>query len=194
MHSESVARKWLCCSALLVLLCQLIPESLQYDRQAPVEFWRFYTSHFVHWDVNHLCWDLLLYISLSLLVIKEDARVFVLNLLVCPWVISAVMWIVEPEMLYYRGISGLDAALFSSLAILWVKNKNKVLAVIGIFQLVLMLAKIIYELKTAQTIFTSSQSYIVVPWAHLVGAITGCMIAFMQSEKLAPTQISIRVE
>ncbi len=193
MSLEPVEKKWFYCSALLALLCQLEPEFLQYDRQSPLEFWRLYTAHFVHWDLNHLCWDLLLYISIGLLLIKEDPRVFGVNLFLSPILISMTLWIAEPEMLYYRGISGLDAALFTSLAILWINKGDTVFIWLGILQLVLISSKILYELNTHETLFTDSQSYVVIPTAHLAGALSACIITLCRLKKTGTSKFGLRV-
>lgn len=192
MNSKPANSYWLWCPALLVLLFQLVPDFVQYDRQAPFEFWRFYTSHFVHWDLNHLLWDLLLFIVLAYMLIKEDYQLFKLNLFIAPWVISLVLFITQPNMLYYRGISGLDAALFTSLACLWIKKGNNTFRIIGIIQLVLLSAKIIFEFISHEAVFASSQTFVVMPWAHLAGALSASFLVQCKASLLAIEKITFK--
>jgi len=186
MSSEPAKYKWLFISALLVLAAQLIPEVLEYDRQNPGQFWRFFTSHFVHWNLNHLCWDLLLFLVLGYLLIKEDHKIFQLNLIICPWIISLLLWVIEPNMRYYRGISGIDAALYTSLACIWLKSDDKFLNLVGLIQLILISAKIIYEFTSQEAFFADSSTYKVMPWAHLGGVLCSYFTVFFIQKKESP--------
>lgn len=110
--------------------------------------------------------------------------------------IPLAVWLVLPEITIYRGLSGIDSALFILLALTVVREQHKqqewvllagVIAVLGGF-----VAKITYEMITGETVFVDSAGVMTpVPLAHIVGAITGAL-AWMMPTSLAwtPRQVN----
>ena len=160
---------------LLVLFLQFQAEVFQYERHSS-EYWRFFTAHFTHWDWNHLCWDLLIFIILGKMLIDESLKTFYVIILLSPWLISALMWISAAEMQYYRGISGIDSALFCALACFYIRKSEQRIKLCGVLMLLLLGAKIIYEFVNTQALFVDTQSYYLMPWAHLGGALCGLLV------------------
>ncbi|KKK78569.1 hypothetical protein LCGC14_2842260 [marine sediment metagenome] len=105
-------------AACLVMAFPSLADWLQYDRRAVVEgqLWRIATCHLTHWSLDHLFWDA---IALGFLgfVIEQDKRrrlltciglsAVLIPLAVCAWL---------PELSTYRGLSGIDSAVFMLLA------------------------------------------------------------------------------
>src|SRR5262249_40581548 len=105
----------------LAVAASLLPGAaawLQYDRVAisDGELWRVVTGHFVHWSGEHLFWDVLALGVLGWLCEQEAPRRFLACLAVSAVAIPAILWFAEPRMAAYRGLSGLDSALFAMLA------------------------------------------------------------------------------
>lgn len=165
--------------ALMAVITTLIPglgEILAWRRDLPW-FSRLpgvLTGHLVHWSIDHLIWDLVAFFALSTAAIAlAPGRVvpcLFFSALMIPLEIS---WL-RPELMSYRGLSGLDAALFGLvLSILWQGNKTEKalsgVAFAGFF------AKVIYELVTGDTWFVnrSEGDFIPAVSAHLVGGACG---------------------
>src|SRR6266436_3840904 len=68
--------------AIVVSLIPGIAPWLQYDRVAVAhgEFWRLFTSHFVHWSQEHLFWDALALGALGWMCEREGVARFVVTI------------------------------------------------------------------------------------------------------------------
>lgn len=87
----------------------------------------------------------------------------------------------SPELSYYRGLSGLDSALFVLLAVLVIRMYRKqdrlatLAAKVGLGAFAL---KTAYECATSAIIFVQPESsFTPVPIAHLVGGMIGLVVA-----------------
>jgi rhomboid family GlyGly-CTERM serine protease len=175
---------------LALLLCSLaaffspqLSTALQWDREAIAagEIWRVITGHFVHWDGEHLFWDAAMFAVLGCLLEIRYRRAFLACLGSAALAISAAIWIFQPELATYRGLSGLDTALFAMLAAdLLLESRRgaeRSLRAVALPALLLigLLAKIAYEFIAGTTIFVdaAASGFTPVPLAHLVGALAG---------------------
>jgi hypothetical protein len=97
--------------------------------------------------------------------------------------ISIAVLFLLPEMGIYRGLSGLDSAFFSLLAVTILRQKlsERNWLWVGIVGLVFLgfLGKTAYELATGLTLFVDSHAagMVPVPLAHVAGAAVGCLSA-----------------
>ncbi len=97
--------------------------------------------------------------------------------------ISLAVLAVHPNLDTYRGLSGLDTALFTLAAtLLWRdarRNHDRALAAVAKWSLGALVAKTIYELATGATLFVNSPAagFIPLASAHAVGAIVGILAA-----------------
>jgi rhomboid family GlyGly-CTERM serine protease len=96
-----------------------VGEVLQYDRAAMLDgqWWRALTGHMVHWSGEHLFWDVAMFAVLGWVLERRGARQFALAGVAAAGTISGVLWFAQPEMPTYRGLSGVDTALFAMLAV-----------------------------------------------------------------------------
>ncbi len=152
----------------------LVPSSgpyLEYNRSAIAtgEVWRLVTGHLVHYSFDHFFWDAITLVLLGL----ASERFGVSRLLAClaasALVISASIWFCLPSIATYRGLSGVDSALFALL----VTASGR--TTIGIMCLVGFLLKTLYEVTTGQTVFVTNlgSGAVAIPLAHLAGAAAG---------------------
>lgn len=167
--------------AVAVSLLPGVAEWLQYDRQAVAQgaVWRLVTSHFVHWSGEHLLWDVLALGVLGQICEQDGTKWLLVCVTVSAMVISLSLWIAEPQMLTYRGLSGIDSALFAMLAVrigqAAVINKNWMrLGLAGVVSAGFV-AKMVFELLTGDTLFVDSSTagMVPVPLAHVVGSLVG---------------------
>ncbi len=172
--------------ALAVSISPQMTSWFQFDREAlqQGEVWRTVTGHLTHWSAAHFFWDILVFLVLAGTIEWFSRR----RLLACfatgSLVISLLVFALLPEMIYYRGLSGIDSGLFMLLLILLYRrnatgkslvHKSPYL-LLGLF----FIGKSVFELKTAQTLFVpSADLFIPVPMAHLGGALVGAVIGML---------------
>ncbi len=172
-------------SAIVVSIFPQLTSWLQYDRTAILggEIWRVFTGHITHWSQSHLFWDVLVFMVLAGIAEWFSRRRFLLCMAVSSLVITMLNLVLLPEMIFYRGLSGLDSAMFMLLLAMFyrrnksIKNRQKMLyALLAL----LFCGKSAYELATGQTMFVQSSGlFTPVPLAHLGGALVGGLAGFL---------------
>jgi rhomboid family GlyGly-CTERM serine protease len=186
---RNIVSRWYAIIALGLIapLLHFLPDvsaALQYDRSAVAagQFWRLLTCHWPHWSADHLLWSGGTFAVLVLVC----RRLYPRQLLPCvllsaPLVTGAVMF--GTDLQTYRGLSGIDTALFTLLAIQILRENladhRRVPAAAAGVLLLTLTAKIIYESITRGTLFVSADPSIMtpVPLAHFAGAVAGAIIA-----------------
>ena len=151
---------------------------LQYDRDRieSGEIWRLLTSHWTHWSVEHLLWDAAMFMVLLFVYIRRNPKRVGIMLGTSSIAIPLGIYLLQPGLIYYRGLSGLDAALFACIAVQMAKNvmergtpSKKVLVSLLLLGLGL---KIAFEAVTGQAVFVAhmAPNIVVIPLAHIIGA------------------------
>jgi rhomboid family GlyGly-CTERM serine protease len=168
--------------ATVAIVSQFLPGAaawLQYDRTAIAhgELWRHFTAHFVHFDVNHLGWDVavLLIAGTACERYSRTACATALGLSIAT--VTPMLWVCQPHFEYYRGLSGLDCSLIGLIAGSLFQTRNPLATASGTLVLSVFSLKCGIEIMTAQTVFASGTSYVPVPLAHLSGMICGLAAA-----------------
>ena len=154
---------------------------LQYDRGliAHGEVWRLLTSHWTHWNGQHLGWDLVAFCVLLLFSMRINRSRTVMVVLAASVLIPAAVWLFLPGMNCYRGLSGLGSALltFVGLSAMKASRARRDLSTHRLVLLTLIgfAMKIAFELITGRTLFVQSMGpgIVGVPLAHLVGGAVG---------------------
>lgn len=171
-------------TACLIFLSSHVTELLQFDRTSikTGELWRLATGHFTHWNTEHLVWDVIPFVGLGAVCEKFNRKGFAATLFAACLLISYAVWAFLPEMTTYRGISGIDSALFLYAAT-WIFIENIRIrqwksVTIATLASIAFISKITYETITKSTVFVqSTQLFSPVPIAHLIGGITGVLFA-----------------
>jgi rhomboid family GlyGly-CTERM serine protease len=167
-----------------------IGELLQYDRQAIAagQLWRVVTGHAVHFGLEHFVWDAAVFVVLFVLCWRIEPRRCLVSLAVATLAIPGVLFVVQPGLATYRGLSGLDSALYVTGALalggrLWSEGRRSV-GIAAFASVAALAAKVAYELATGQTLFVDAASvgFEPVPLAHVTGALAG-MVAFIAHEQ-----------
>jgi rhomboid family GlyGly-CTERM serine protease len=167
--------------AALILLLPAVVAPLQYDRAAIAdgEVWRLFSGHWVHSSFDHFFWDVLAFGCLGAACELRDRRQFLVCVVVSAIAISLTIWLVLPEMSVYRGLSGIDSALFGLLFVellrdgIRARRRDQV-----VFAAVCFLAfafKISFELIAGRNVFVEASGFgwVGVPLAHIAGASVG---------------------
>ena len=176
-------------SAVVVSLLPGLTAALEYDRLRITggEVWRLVTCHWTHWSADHLLLDAMVLTTLGVACTLYCGRRWLACVAASAVLIPAAVWILLPHMVLYRGLSGIDAALYALLAVSmlrqevvagrWRAASLPALAVVGLA------AKICYEMATGQAAFVDSAGagFIPVPLAHAVGGAVGVAVGLLPS-------------
>jgi rhomboid family GlyGly-CTERM serine protease len=173
-------------SALLIAALPALGNLLQLDRAALAagDLWRLATCHLTHWNVEHLIWDLLMFIVLGAACELRNPQRMRCCVATAAAAVTVLVLLCFPEIETYRGLSGIDTALFVLLAVEIVRDAlrdgNRLLTLAAGGLLVGFMAKTIYEATTRQTIFVDQAAAGFVPlvWDHLVAGGIGAIAAF----------------
>lgn len=108
--------------ALAALVIQLIPaarEPFIYDRAAVAagQLWRLWTGHLVHFGWPHFIADMGLLLALGYALGRRHPRFVWSSFVVLPPVITLGVFVLEPEMNRYAGLSAVDLSLLLYLAL-----------------------------------------------------------------------------
>jgi rhomboid family GlyGly-CTERM serine protease len=155
-----------------------VAELLQYERHAvdAGEWWRVLTSHFVHWSVDQAIWDALTFAALASIAIRRWPSRFGAAVIASAIAIPLTIHFAMPQVMTYRGLSGLGSALFALIAtrMLMTRRNPFVVACAAAFAI-----KITYEFVSGDTLFVQSlgPGVVALPIAHVIGAICGVLAA-----------------
>ena len=168
-----------CCLVAISVAIHFLPPafatSLQFDRAAleAGQWWRWFTSHLTHFGANHLVWDAAVLRVLGTACEFRSRWRTAITLGLASLTVSAAVYLWQPEFALYRGLSGLDCALFGMFAAGLLLRKDPIARILGAGAIVAMIAKCLFEFGTGSTAFASGVGYAPVPLAHLVGFLAG---------------------
>lgn len=161
----------------LFLLAGPAPDLLVFDRQAIAEgqAWRLVTGHLTHSDGSHLAMNLL---GLGLLGVLFERHSPNWGLLfgISAGVIDASLWLFQPGLEKYCGLSGvLYGLLAAGLVACWHENRARwILSIVALAGA----AKLLLEIGDAQLL--DHTAWPPLPASHLAGAAAGLAVAFMK--------------
>jgi len=161
-------------------------DQLAFDRTTIVagEFWRLLTGHLTHWNGDHLTWDLLMFAVLGAMIERRSRWSLIAIVLAAAGSISAAVWLAQPQITQYRGLSGVDSALFTYVVAMLLtdaRRSKQSLATAGILAVVAgFVGKLVWELSTGTTLFVDSAAanFTPLPLAHVVGGAVGLLTWF----------------
>jgi len=168
--------------SLFVVALGFAPESLELGLevapgQSPAIF-NWLTGHFVHWNTEHLIWDLAVFVVFGLILERHSVWLFLAAVLFSAAAISTSLLLFPPDFSIYKGLSGVDSALYVAVLMMEYHKANprvrwvRPACAIGLGGFG---AKLMYEVILGQTVFVSNlgTGVVPVPSAHLVGGIVG---------------------
>ncbi len=185
-------------AAILVFVWPRLTRLLQLDRSAILggECWRVLTCQWTHWNLSHIAWDALMFLVLGILCERMCRTTFVACVAVSAVSIPIAAGIALPQMHYYRGLSGVDSALFVLLAVQLIRvngSSDRAMAISAALGLGAFVLKTVYECVTGSIIFVHPEStFVAVPLAHVVGAGIGLVIA--SQRRWGPQTLHVRVQ
>jgi len=176
---------------LLALACALLGagEPLQYDRVAVHggEVWRFATASLVHWSWDQLIWDAIAFAALGFVAAKAWPVRFHLAAVASAIAIPVIVHVAVPNVMTYRGLSGIDSALFALVALRLAKQTRSPMFLLCLGGFVL---KVGFEVATGSTLFVRelAPGVTAMPLAHVIGGAIGILAALLPELRLQRPQ------
>lgn len=146
------------------------------------EWRRIFTGHATHWSADHLGWDLFMFVVLGAVLERRKRGRFVGLLVGSAAAISASVFLLQPEIDSYRGLSGVDSALFVAVCMDLIADARRngkaaghnacLPSIAAALLLVAFVGKTIFEYATGDTLFVASSTagFTPLPLAHVAGA------------------------
>jgi len=189
MFTTSTARRFigalpsllLAAMALVIARWPAMEQSWQFDRTRILagQWYRLLLCHVTHFGVSHLVWDVAVLLGLGSAASLVDGKKTWVAILLSMAAIPILILVGQPSLQTYRGLSGIDCALFALLAMLLLdqslRDGRRMAARIVGLGLIGFIAKTGYEFLTGHTLFVdqSAGAFVPVPLAHAVGAVCG---------------------
>ena len=186
------ARHWLVPVVIMTLAVVIAAfgaaatERLKYDRLAIIdgEYWRLLSGHFAHLGPEHLLLNLAGLVLVWLLVGRQytTPQWFIVTAFSLV-VISLGFWFLDPNLIWYVGLSGLLHGLLIAGAIRGIKTQP----VESIIMIVAVAAKLIYEQFIGPLPGSEATAGgAVITNAHLYGAFGGAIVAGLLWRRVEP--------
>ena len=168
----------------LTLLAYVVPAvapAIEDDRANTSQIWRLLTCHLAHFDSVHLFWSGSMLVALAaLLEPLGRGRLLVCVLCSALAIPLAVLWW-APDVTTYRGLSGIDSALFAMALVGFLREamaeRRPGLVILFLATGIGFLAKLAFEMTTGGAVFADSPNFRPVPLAHAVGTFVGTICA-----------------
>lgn len=161
--------------AMLAIMAYAVPDgiaAIEWQRSAigDGQWACLLTAHFAHLDLHHLLFNLLgLALIVDLLMEHWLWRELSTLILVSALGTSALLWLCEPELQWYAGLSGLLHGLWAGAALQGVLNQRSALHACALLALAIKLTCLNH----------SSGAMPVLPIAHVYGAASGLLWALI---------------
>lgn len=181
-------------AAAVVFLVPVLQSALIYDRAAIAssEWWRFITGNLVHHSTTHFVYDVgAFFVAGTLIEVRRHSH-FAILCLAAGVGIGAVLFIADPEIHYYGGLSGIVTAAVVYLCLCGLSEANWWRSLCaGV--LVLVVVKIGLEFVLGETLvgLGKSQSFVPVPLSHATGAVIA-LILFVLTKRMRRAPINIK--
>ncbi len=169
----------ICAGAILIII---VPESgtlMIYDRTAIShgELWRLVTGNMVHLSTTHAAYNLLAFLIAGTIIEIRGYRFFLTLCLSSAMLIGIILFLVEPAIYFYAGLSGVVTAAITYLCLHGLTEKGS-----WHWLCAAMLAgvstKIGVELMLGKSFLlaVSTEEFAPVPLSHLIGAVTAILL------------------
>ncbi|QDU59254.1 Rhomboid family protein [Planctomycetes bacterium Pan216] len=160
------------------------PALLEYERAAVVsgQWWRLATGHLLHWSFGHLLLDLSAVVIIGGVLERMVRERYPTLLLGIAGTIGVSLCVFQPDVLVYRGLSGVASGLFAALLVMGLRRLKRfdewgaMLMIVALF----FLTKIGYEGLTGELFLATGTVGDIgdpVTLAHVSGALAGAVFA-----------------
>jgi rhomboid family GlyGly-CTERM serine protease len=169
-------------AAVIIYCWPGLTELVQYDGAAigQGEVWRLLTCQWAHWSFAHLAWDTVMFLVLGAICERMDRKAFLYCVAVSAVLIPLAVAVCHPQVQYYRGLSGVDSALFVMLAVQFISQnleRDRQLSLAAGLALAAFIAKTAYECASGNVLFVQPETaFAPLPLSHVIGGTIGLII------------------
>ncbi len=144
------------------------------------QLWRLWSGHWVHFSTSHLFWNVLVFLPVIYQLEKLRPGLAVKTTVLAAPLISLGLLAFAPAMHTYGGLSALNFALGTALALVIAQHAPR-LRLAALATLALLVAKTAYEFCADATVFVSFAHTAVRPSAlsHALGLLSGAALALL---------------
>jgi rhomboid family GlyGly-CTERM serine protease len=154
---------------------------LDFARLGEGQWYRLWSGHLTHFDSSHLFWDLTVFCILGGITESRVGRRFLPMLIVAAASISLAIAAWCPETDVYRGLSGLDTALYVWFIAdqIWDSIASKQRRKAGFWSTLMLglFAKTVFEWYSGEMVFVAESNFRPLVESHLAGAAMGLVCA-----------------
>jgi len=165
--------------ALVIFNSTKLTSLLIYDRAAIShgEFWRLLTGNLVHYSTAHLVYNLLAFLIAGTIIEIRGYRFFPVLCLSASIFIGIILFLLEPGMYFYAGLSGVVSAAVAYLCLQGLSEKG-MWRWLCAATLAGLAAKTGIELMLGKSFLlsVSGEEFVPVPLGHLVGIVTSILL------------------
>ncbi len=156
-----------------------ISAQMIYSRSAIArgEIWRLLSCHFVHYNNAHLIYNLLAFGVAGVIIERKGYPGTLALLLVSAFSISAALFLFQPKIAVYAGLSGLACSYVVYLALFGLMASGP-WRTLCLLVMILIFGKILMEFTSGGSLlpYWSEGSIKIVPLSHLIGALTAVFV------------------
>jgi rhomboid family GlyGly-CTERM serine protease len=169
--------------AAILQICTHLNDRMSFDRTAIAsgEYWRMVTGHLTHWNADHMAWDVAMFVVLGAMIERRRRAALCWLVIGSAAAISLAVWIGDSRVDQYRGLSGIDSALFTFAALILFDDARQAEQTVAVGALAALAAafvgKLLWELVSGSTLFVDSSAACFRP-LPLVHAVGGCVGVF----------------
>jgi len=182
-------------AAVVLMPLETLSQWFEYDRTAVAsgQLWRIVTCQLTHCSWDHLFWDAAALTVIGWVLERDHRRAMLVCVGLAAVLIPLAVHLCLPEIATYRGLSGIDSALFILLAVALLRESradgDRLWTVACTLLLAAFAAKTAYELVTGSTLFVNAEqsAMLPVPLAHVVGALLGAACGWRGSGEYRET-------
>jgi rhomboid family GlyGly-CTERM serine protease len=197
-HHAAGARPWaILLLSLGAVIAQASPAltgwaSLRRADLADGQLWRLVSGHWTHWSADHLAWDLLVFAGAGAILERRGRRRLVLACTgLAAMSVGVGVWLLEPGIGEYRGLSGIGTALFTLATLDLLRDSlrsgHREQAVLLAAVLAASLGKVGFEAGTGRALFvdTDAAGFVSLPLAHLLGGAVAPLLMLADRRRAA---------
>lgn len=165
---------------------------LIYDREAILagEVWRLLSAHLVHFSTEHLVYDLLAFGIAGWIIESRGYRFFELLCFLMALFISIALFIAEPQMSYYGGLSGVACGAIVYFALFGLRESTS-WHVVCMMILLFMSARLVIEACTGNFLFVSSNTlFMPMALSHIAGSLVALILFLLQASRKETRNVS----
>ena len=171
-------------ASLLASVLPELPSVFIFDRDAigEGEIWRLFTGHVVHFSPAHLMYNLLVFGISGYIIEKANYRRFGW---LCFWLaasISVALFVLEPNMAYYGGLSGVACGTLYYCALMGL-GKDRPWQLMSLLIVLFVPVKIAFEIYSSAPVlpYWEQQSFVPMHASHIVGCSVAVLFYLLNS-------------